>query len=226
MNSDCQKELATLFPSGVAGLIFDCDGVMIDSENANRAFYNIILQALGLPAMTEEQEKFAFMSTARNALLHMIPEKYHDKLEQIIREHVDYTRDILPRIRLMPGFREFIEESNAMGLKLAVDTNRTDFGTQVILQKFDLASFFHPVISCTGNEPKPSPAGPEKIRAAWQIGPEKILYFGDSYTDMAAAHGANIPFAAFRNKDLQGELHLEDFCSFGKIFFPFIKSTL
>ncbi len=30
----------TLFPRGLGGVIFDCDGVMINSRAANEQFYN------------------------------------------------------------------------------------------------------------------------------------------------------------------------------------------
>lgn len=39
-----------LFPHGIAGVIFDCDGVMIDSRTANNIYYNRVLAWFGLPA--------------------------------------------------------------------------------------------------------------------------------------------------------------------------------
>ena len=49
--------MGKLFPHGLTGIIFDCDGVMIDSRAANAIFYNKVLAALGLPPLTPEQEK-------------------------------------------------------------------------------------------------------------------------------------------------------------------------
>ena len=43
--------LQALFPHGIAGVIFDCDGVMIDSRAANNVFYNRVLAYFGLPPM-------------------------------------------------------------------------------------------------------------------------------------------------------------------------------
>ena len=34
------------------GVIFDCDGVIIDSKEANTTFYNSVLHHFGLPSMT------------------------------------------------------------------------------------------------------------------------------------------------------------------------------
>ena len=57
-----------IFPRGLAGVVFDCDGVMIDSRDANRVFYNTVLAELNLPPMGPEEESYAFMATAGEAL--------------------------------------------------------------------------------------------------------------------------------------------------------------
>ena len=49
---------ARLFPHGLAGVIFDCDGVLLDSRESNSIFYNRVLAVFGLPPMTPEQEKY------------------------------------------------------------------------------------------------------------------------------------------------------------------------
>lgn len=48
---------ALLFPDGLRGVIFDCDGVMIDSRAANDEFYNRVLAYFGLPPMTPEPRR-------------------------------------------------------------------------------------------------------------------------------------------------------------------------
>ena len=47
---------------------FDCDGVMFDTEKANKAFYNHILNQFGRPDMTPEQFAYASMHTAERCL--------------------------------------------------------------------------------------------------------------------------------------------------------------
>ena len=53
-----------LFPQGIGGVIFDCDGVIIDSRATNGIYYNRILEHFGLPPMTPEKERYSFMATA------------------------------------------------------------------------------------------------------------------------------------------------------------------
>lgn len=49
-------------------IIYDCDGVLIDSREANRAFYNDILAHFGRPPLTEDQLDFVQVSTSGQAV--------------------------------------------------------------------------------------------------------------------------------------------------------------
>lgn len=208
-----------IFPQGLAGIIFDCDGVMIDSLEANREFYNILLSSLGLPPMTPEQEEYAFMATAKQALLNMIPAHYHDRIEDIIKNNINYDRDVLPKIRLMPGFLLFIQKCHERGIKLAIDTNRTDFGIYRVLEFFSLPPWFAPVITSSNSTPKPSGEGVEKICRDWKVVSSRVLFVGDSLDDRTAAEKGGAKFAAFGGKGLRGELEAKNFSELAKSLF-------
>lgn len=217
------SRLDLLFPGGMAGIIFDCDGVMIDSEDANRFFYNKVLAWLGLPPMNAEQERFAFMATARQALAAMTPPADHPRIEEAIREGVDYNRDIMPRTRLMPGFREFVELAHGLGLKMAIDTNRVEAGIKRILDFFALPNYFDPVISASSAAPKPSGDGARLVAASWGVPPGAILFIGDSATDGGAARDAGAVFGAFGPGAPKGDARVADFASFGEELSLFAK---
>ncbi|MDE7371338.1 MAG: HAD hydrolase-like protein, partial [Desulfovibrio sp.] len=174
-----------IFPQGLAGVVFDCDGVMIDSREANRAFYNGVLAVMDLPAMGPEEESYAFMATAMEALRRMVPEARHGEIMDAVNR-VDYGRTVLPLIRLMPGFRPFIEALHAAGCRLAIDTNRTDVGIERVLDFFSLPPYFEPVISASCARPKPSPAGPERLLRAGGAAPGPALVVGGSANARAA----------------------------------------
>lgn len=216
-------DLSEIFPAGLAGLIFDCDGVMIDSAAANRFFYNTVLASLGLPPMTKAQEDFAFMATARGALQKMTPEHMHPLLENAIQNNVNYARDVLPRIKLMPGFLEFIGKAHGLGLRMAIDTNRTKEGIDRVLDFFDLPNYFDPVVSATCAEPKPTPDGVNKISAAWNVEPDRILFIGDSIDDRSAAMAGGARFAAFGAR-IEGDVPAPDFPTLGESLWRFCRS--
>lgn len=190
-------DLGAVFPQGLAGIIYDCDGVMIDSAGANRFLYNQILAALDLPPISPQQEKMAFQATFQQALEYLVPVEFHHRLDAVCREVINYDRDIVPRIEVMSGYREFVEAAHACGLRQAMDTNRTEAGAYKILNFFHLPRYFDPVMSATVVEPKPSPEGPLAICNAWGVSPGQALFVGDSTGDRRAAEGAGVVFAGF-----------------------------
>lgn len=94
--------MGKLFPHGLTGIIFDCDGVMIDSRAANAIFYNKVLAALGLPPLTPEQDAYTFMATARQALEYIVPPEMHQRMYEVVRTEVIYSRDIVPLLQIIP----------------------------------------------------------------------------------------------------------------------------
>lgn len=196
---------------GVRGLIFDCDGVMIDSEDANRYFYNTILAALDLPPMTAEQEKYAFMAKASDALRAMVPPALHGQIDATSAAALNYNRDVLPKIRLMPGFVPFLKIAKDRGMHMGIDTNRTAEGIQRVLDFFNLQEYFDPVISSSIAPPKPQPEGALSICDAWHLPVDAALFVGDSENDMLTAQGAAMPFAAFKNPELQAAAHISSY---------------
>lgn len=192
------------FPEGLCGIVFDCDGVMIDSAAANRFLYNAILAVLGLPPISAAQEKEAFQDTFQHAVRKLVPENLHHKLEEAIASAIVYDRDILPKIKIMPGYRDFLEKAHRHGLKLAIDTNRTEPGIHKVLDFLRLPPYFDPIMCCTIVEPKPSPEGPKRICAQWRAKPRQCLFVGDSPDDARAARGAGLIFAGFGG--LQGDI--------------------
>lgn len=202
---------ASLFPEGLRGVVFDCDGVLINSRDANNEFYNRVLAYFGLPPMTREQEDYVFMATGMQSLRHILPEHLHGQIEYVIRNVVVYDRDIVPLLRLQPGLKDFLDVLKDKGLRLAVQTNRTRAGMQRVLDIFDLHSYFYPVITATDAAPKPSPEGARHILDMWHVGPRQALFVGDSRHDQDAAGAAGMVFAAFNGGALQGDITAADY---------------
>lgn len=201
----------------LAGMIFDCDGVMIDSAQANRFLYNSIMRALGLNDLTPEQERYAFQATFMQALTTLIPNELQTDLEAVIQSAIDYDKDVLPKIKLMPGFDKFINMAHARDLRLAIDTNRTEPGIMKVIDRFHLPPIFWPVACSTNTIPKPSPEGAERIIKAWNAQPASTLFIGDSADDREAALGAGALFAAFANPALEADIHVGSWEEMAKI---------
>lgn len=201
---------AGTLPTKLNGVIFDCDGVLIDSRIANAEYYNRVLAALHLPPLTDEQEAFTYMATADEALAYITPVELQPRLQDICRNSVNYMRDIMPLIRLEDGVLDFLHFLTGRGLRCAVHTNRSG-GMAVVVDTFGLHPYFDPVVTALTVKPKPAPDGVHYIVQHWQTRPEQVLFVGDSNNDAQAALGGGVYFAAYRNPHLQANIQVQSY---------------
>jgi len=62
------KAIETECVKAFSAVVFDCDGVMFDSRQANINFYNHLLAHFGLPLLREEQVAYIHMATADESI--------------------------------------------------------------------------------------------------------------------------------------------------------------
>ncbi len=203
-------------PTKLSGVIFDCDGVILNSRSANKLYYNKVLEALGLPPQTPEQEAFTFMSTVRGAFEYLIPKHLYGELEKVYKTVVNYQRDILPHIELEDNFLDFITFLKEHNIKMAVHTNRYD-GMQAVLDTFKLHGFFDPVITAADATPKPAPDGIFKIIEQWQVPSNNVFFVGDSLNDQQAALAGQMAFVAYKDETLAASLNVDSFSTLKKL---------
>ncbi|MBU2488529.1 MAG: HAD family phosphatase [Proteobacteria bacterium] len=190
----------------IRAVIFDCDGVMFDSREANRAFYNAVLAHFARPPLTEEQMAFAHQSTAGEAL-EMLFGRGRD-----LEAARAYCRELtyFPFIPLMlpephlKGLLSRIRPAFATG----ISTNRTDTMPHV-LAHHGLEGLFGCVVTAL-DVPRPKPHPDCLVKAASLLGFDvgEAVYVGDSPVDEQAAAAAEMPFAAFGNPALKAAWHL------------------
>ena len=194
-------------PVRIAGVVFDCDGVLIDSRGANMAYYNKIREIGGLGPMSPEEEEYAHMHSTRESLFRLFPPEMHGRLKEFA-QGVDYTRDILPMVHPQPGLHACLDSLLAHGLRLAVFTNRGG-GMGAVLDTFNLRPYFKPVMTVEDVKAKPAPDGLLRIAESWKRPPEDLVFVGDSLLDALAAEAAGAYFLAYRNPRLQAQGHVD-----------------
>ncbi len=200
----------TSLPSQIQGVIFDCDGVIINSMKANCIYYNKILQAFNLPPLTQEQIAYTFMSTVDQALEYIIPKHLQPQLQQVRTHAVSYKRDIMPLVELNEYFEEFalwLQENN---IRCAVHTNRAN-GMQYVVDKFTFLTKFSPIVTASIVQPKPHPEGIFTILEAWKLEKKDVMFVGDSMNDQQAAAAAGVAFVAYDNEKLDATLNIGSF---------------
>ncbi|HCF05895.1 MAG: Haloacid dehalogenase domain protein hydrolase [Desulfomicrobiaceae bacterium] len=193
----------------VQGVVFDCDGVLFDSRDVNRAYYNFILERLGLPPMSPEAEEYAYMHTVDAVLAYLVPAHLLPQAKAL-QGHMTYG-DFLDRMIPAPGVHDVLEALHGWGIRLAVNTNRKN-SMEMVLERFGMAHLFAPVMTAAKvTRPKPDPEGLYRILAYWDMAPEQVAYVGDSEVDAATAAAAGVPLWAYRNPELPAKLHVDSF---------------
>lgn len=204
------KKAAAPLPATLCGIIFDCDGVILDSRSANAWYYNRILEELGLPSLTREQEAYTYMATVHQALEFITPPELRYLLPDICRQTVNYQRDAMPLVRLEDGLLDFLVWLRGLRVRMAIHTNRFN-GMPAILDTFDLHRYFDPVVTAAMVRPKPEPDGVQYILEQWHMSPQSVLFVGDSLNDAYAARDAGVSFAAYRNPSLDATVRMGSF---------------
>jgi phosphoglycolate phosphatase-like HAD superfamily hydrolase len=204
----------TANPSPVAPIraaLFDLDGVIFDSAEANVAFYNHILVALGHPPRAREAADILHREPMDRSLQHLLGrgEDYHRAIA------FWKTLDPAPFIRELTLFPNVVETLRGLHgrLPLAVATNRTTTARSS-LAHFGLLELFEAVWTpIEAGRPKPHPAMMEMLLDGLGMGPDEVVYVGDSELDEGLCRNAGVRLIAFRNPGLDAWAHVEDFAA-------------
>ena len=191
----------------ISVIAFDCDGVLFDTVQANKSYYNAILKHLHMPELTPDQFNFVFMHTVQQSLEFLFGKNEKLKKAEAFKKSMRYESFIL-EMQMEPYLMPLLKKLRPR-FKTAIATNRTDSMPKVI-QAFSLNDYFDMVVSASDvKNPKPQPDVLIKILNHFHISPEQALYVGDSALDEAAAKAAAVPFVAYGNPSLKAAYHIE-----------------
>jgi phosphoglycolate phosphatase len=188
-----------------AVVIFDCDGVMFDSRQANINFYNHLLAQFNLPEMNDEEINFCHQHTADESIRRIFKGTAYIDKASAYRLKMDYT-PFLKDMIIEPELKDLLEMLKGK-YGLAVATNRSNT-IQQVLEIFDLKAYFEIVVSSLDVErPKPHPESIFKILRFFGASASEALYIGDSGVDLQTARSAGTVFVAYKNETLQADFH-------------------
>ena len=143
-------------------ILFDLDGVIIDSEPLHERAIQLTSQHLGGRELTPT-ELLSIKGTIEEFGATILL-GYHPGATLTVPEVIAYRNEIFggifDEIELIPGAREFIEKARAAGLRLAVTTSALPVNQRRAFAKFALASLFETVVNgddITRGKPDPEP---------------------------------------------------------------------
>lgn len=202
-------------------VIYDCDGVLFDSLDANSRLYNHIVTSVGRHPLVQEELWYCHTHTVYEAIKYLCKDDgaLEKKALEVLKT-VD-LRDFIAYLKMEPNLIETLAALQERNIRRAISTNRTTT-MKHIMDKFDLSRYFDMVVTALDvKHPKPHPESVEKILQALNLQRDKVLYIGDSEVDRETAHSSGVRFIAYKNKDIvvdgfiDNHLGLLDFLSTG-----------
>jgi phosphoglycolate phosphatase len=175
-------------------VMFDLDGTLVDSLEDLTDAVNHMRYNFSLPPLTSHAVRLMIGKGARNLIRQALPDYSENDVERGLKIFFDFnTEHISDKSLLYQNTVETLESLQAIGIRLAVISNKNEFLSNLILQQLGIHHFFD--IICGGDsfpEMKPSPL--PLLRVIEQLGsaPEEAVMVGDSINDIQAGRLAGI----------------------------------
>ena len=183
----------------IKAVIYDCDGVMFDSFEANLAFYLQVIKHFGRPPLDRgDTETMRVLHTYcnRDVLAYLFAGDGRLAEVRAYSATIDY-RKLFPLMLMEEGLRETLDALRGR-VELAVCTNRAS-SMDLLLESFGLDRYYSCVMTAGRvTNPKPHPEPLLKVLEHYGIEARQALFIGDSEVDRQAADAAGVPFVAYR----------------------------
>jgi beta-phosphoglucomutase-like phosphatase (HAD superfamily) len=198
-------------------IIFDCDGVLFDSREANRAYYNQLLARFACPPMDEQELDFVHSHNVTDSVGHIFRNHPQVRQEAVdrYRTELDYG-PFLQHMIMEPDLLEFLRLVKPHYLT-AISTNRTST-MPMILDIFQLRPWFDQVFTALDvPRPKPAPDGLRLILDTFGLAAGEAIYIGDSEVDREHTRSMGMDLIAFKNPALEAKYHVDSFMAIPRL---------
>ncbi|MEW6238243.1 MAG: HAD family phosphatase [Candidatus Omnitrophota bacterium] len=174
-------------------MIFDMDGVIVDSESIHQRAEIYALSAYGLEVTDQDLRPYA--GASRQAFQDGLTERFDLDLDWkgVFEKKDELFFQLIEDVEAIPGVLDFIQEIKAANLKLGVATSSQKRNLSFILQKFGLEPFFDALVCAADiSRSKPDPEIFLKAAAALGEAPEDCAAVEDSVNGVRAAKSAGM----------------------------------
>ena len=191
------------FPKKLQCVIFDMDGVIIDSEEIHKKAYYETFKSLGVD-VSEELYKTMTGSSTINAFQKLVNHfNLNDIPEELVlqkrKRYVNYFEND-PTLALVHGVKELIKFLNKQNLKLVLASSSAMVNINRVFSRFDLNQYFTVKISGADlTASKPHPEIFEKAAILGGVSKEQCIVIEDSDNGIKAANDAGIFVVGYEN---------------------------
>lgn len=187
----------------LTNVIFDMDGVVVDSHEAHIRTWKKLLLSLG-KSVTDADLSFVRQGRKRREILRFFLGEIPDDQ---VKAHC-HVKDLLFRnemqgIKMIPGVLELLEDLKRAGVPVALATCGGGLRVHHLLLRLRIREYFAAVV--TGDEVTFGKPDPEIFhKAAWQmhVHPAESLVFEDSISGIQGAKAAGMKCVGIADRHL------------------------
>lgn len=172
-------------------VIFDFDGVILDSFKVMPAIYKVIKKELKLEVSDQELESREFFAVNwKDTLIRLgctTPQVIQQAVEIYHREYTKREQQVEP----FKGIKEVLE-TLAERYKLAIVSSSYEETIHATLKKFHLQKYFQCIVGADQGALKPDPTPVHLCLECLQVTPHETVYIGDMDGDVRVARRAHL----------------------------------
>lgn len=189
-------------------VIFDMDGVIIDSHPAHRKAWRDFFVSVGRQVSDSELDFVLDGRKRREILRHFFCDVSDAEIADFGRKKDEFFRQISLEVKPNPGVLEFIARLQREGVTLALATSASRARTETTLKRLGLANAFHVVV--TGDdvdEGKPNSAIYRLTCQRLRTRSVNSLAIEDAESGVRAAKSAGLKCVGFASSISREKLH-------------------
>ncbi len=191
------------------GVIFDMDGVIVDSHAAHIRTWRKLFLSLG-KSVSDAQLDFVRQGIKRQEILrHFLGDLEEEQVQAHCREKDLLFRSEVEKIKLIPGSHAMLEDLRSAGVPTALASCGSTARVHDLLSHLRLRNYFTAVV--TGDEVavgKPHPEIFHKAAQQMDIHPAESVVFEDSVSGVQGAKAAGMKCVGIADRRHASELML------------------
>jgi HAD superfamily hydrolase (TIGR01509 family) len=186
----------------IKAIIFDIDGVLADSFEANHKFYNKLIKLLGYKKiLTKRDFRKHFFKPLKGLLKDTI-----NASDELIEQSIELAKSIKRFKTKIPKDSVKVLKILSRKYKLALVTNRIVLGLKdYFYQSRVNPKLFKTVITVEDvKNHKPDPEALLLVCKRLKIKPSEAIYIGDALSDWVAARASGMNFILYGRENVKG----------------------
>jgi len=192
----------------IKGLIFDLDGVIVNTKRNHFLAWKRIADDLGI-TFTEKENEFLKGISRRDSLLSILElgniSLKEGKIDELLKQKNEWYKSSishLNKLDILDGVEDLLEEAKNKDISLAIGSSSKN--ASFILDKLELTSYFNIIVDGSMvTKPKPNPEVFKKGADYMNLSPSECIVFEDAASGVKAAKDGGFRVVAVGNENIR-----------------------